>query len=83
MLCKNKLANLDFKSKEKSNVKYFFFKKKNSKKKKQKQSQNEMHECYAMQILEKQKKKQEQQRRMVTKSRAMKHKDQVRKTQLA
>ena len=33
-----------------------------------------MHECYAMQILEKQR-KQEQQRRTVTKSKAMKHKD--------
>ena len=40
-----------------------------------------MHECYAMQILEKQR-KQEQQKRMVTKNREMKHKDQVRKTQL-
>ena len=42
-----------------------------------------MHECYAMQILEKQKNKQKQnQRTMVTKGRAMKHKDHVRKTQL-
>ena len=40
-----------------------------------------MHECYAMQILEKQR-KQKQQRRMVTQGRAMKHKDYVRKTQL-
>ena len=40
-----------------------------------------MHECYAMQILEKQR-EQKQQRRMVTKSRAMKHKDHVRKIQL-
>ena len=40
-----------------------------------------MNECYAMQILEKQR-KQKQQRRMVTKRRAMKHKDHVRKTQL-
>ena len=40
-----------------------------------------MHECYAMQILEKQR-KQEQQRRIVTISRAMKHDDHVRKTQL-
>ena len=39
-----------------------------------------MHECYAMQILEK--KKQQKQRTMVTKGRAMKHKDHVRKTQL-
>ena len=37
-----------------------------------------MHECIAMQILE----KQIQQRRMVTKSKAKKHKDYVRKTQL-
>ena len=40
-----------------------------------------MHECYAMQILEKQR-EQKQQREMVTKSRTMKHKDHVRKTQL-
>ena len=40
-----------------------------------------MHECYAMQILEKQK-QQKQQRWMVTKSRTMKHKGHVRKTQL-
>ena len=40
-----------------------------------------MHECYAMQILEK-KKEQKQQREIVTKSRMMKHKDHVRKTQL-
>ena len=39
-----------------------------------------MHECYAMQILEKKKKK--NQRTMVTKGRAMKYKDHVRKTQL-
>ena len=45
-----------------------------------------MHECYAMQILEKTKnkktKKQKQQRGMVTKNRMMKHKDHDRKTQL-
>ena len=43
-----------------------------------------MHECYAMQILEKKKKKKQKQnqRTMVTKGRAMKHKDHVRKTQL-
>ena len=40
-----------------------------------------MHECYAMQILEKQR-EQKQQRRMVTKSRVMKPKDHVKKTQL-
>ena len=40
-----------------------------------------MHECYAMQILEKQK-QQKQQRGMVTKSRTMKYKDHIRKTQL-
>ena len=39
-----------------------------------------MHECYAMQILKA--KKTKQQRRMVTKSREMKHKDHDRKTQL-
>ena len=39
-----------------------------------------MCECYAMQILGTKKKK--QQRKNVTKSRAMKHKDHVRKTQL-
>ena len=38
-----------------------------------------MHECYAMQILEN---KKQNQRTMVTKGRAMKHKDHVRKTQL-
>ena len=46
-----------------------------------------MHECYAMQILEKKKKqktknKKQNQGTMVTKGRAMKHKDHVRKTQL-
>ena len=40
-----------------------------------------MHECYAMQILEKQR-EQKQQKWMVTKSRTMKYKDHVRKTQL-
>ena len=40
-----------------------------------------MHECYAMQIIEKQR-KQKQQKKMVTKSRAMKHMDHDRKTQL-
>ena len=39
-----------------------------------------MHECYAMQILVKKKKR--KQRIMVTKGKAMKHKDHVRKTQL-
>ena len=38
-----------------------------------------MHECYAMQILEK---KQQKQRTMLTKGKAMKHNDHVRKTQL-
>ena len=41
-----------------------------------------MHECYAMQILETKKTKEKKQRAMVTKSRAMKHKDHIRKTQL-
>ena len=45
-----------------------------------------MYECYAIQILEtkktKEKKKTKKQREIVTKSRAMKHKDHVRKTQL-
>ena len=42
-----------------------------------------MHECNAMQILEtKEKKKHKNQRTMVTKDKAMKHKDYVRKTQL-
>ena len=40
-----------------------------------------MYECYSIQILET-KKKRKQQRRMVTKNREMKHKDDVRKTQL-
>ena len=41
-----------------------------------------MHECYAMQILVKQRKQKKQQRAKVTKSKAMKHKDHVIKTQL-
>ena len=44
-----------------------------------------MHECHAMQILETRKKKKKnktKQREMVTKSRAIKHKDHVRKTHL-
>ena len=41
-----------------------------------------MHECYAMQILENKKKQKQNQRTMVTKGRAMKYKDHVRKTQL-
>ena len=40
-----------------------------------------MYECYAMQIQET-KRKHKNQRTMVTKGRAMKHKDYVRKTQL-
>ena len=40
-----------------------------------------MHECYVMQILEKQR-KQKQEGRIVTKNRKMKHKDHVRRTQL-
>ena len=41
-----------------------------------------MHECYAMQILEKKKEKHKNQKTMVTKGRAMKHKDHIKKTQL-
>ena len=41
-----------------------------------------MHECNAMQILETKEKKHKNQRTMVTKDKAMKHKDHVRKTQL-
>ena len=43
-----------------------------------------MHECCAMQILETEEKntKTKEQRTMVTKEKAMKHKDHVRKTQL-
>ena len=44
-----------------------------------------MHKCNAMQLLEtkeKKKKKHKNQRTMVTKDKAMKHKDHVRKTQL-
>ena len=45
-----------------------------------------MHECHAMQILEtrkkKKKKKTKQNKEQVTKSRAMKHKDHVKKTHL-
>ena len=43
---------------------------------------HEMHECYAMQILEFKKKKKKIKRRMVTKKIEMTHKDHVRKTQL-
>ena len=43
-----------------------------------------MHECYAMQLLETKGKTQKtkEQRTMITKGKAMKHKDHVRKTQL-
>ena len=41
-----------------------------------------MHECYAMQILETERKNTKNQRTMVTKGKAMKHKDHVRKIQL-
>ena len=41
-----------------------------------------MHECNTMQILETKKKKKKKKRTMVTKGKAMKHKDHVRKTQL-
>ena len=41
-----------------------------------------MHECHAMQILETKRKKTKNQRTMVTKGKAMKHKDHVGKTQL-
>ena len=41
-----------------------------------------MYECYAMQILETERKNTKNQRTMVTKGKAMKHKDHVRKTQL-
>ena len=41
-----------------------------------------MHECYAMQILETERKNTKNQRTMVTKGKAMKHKNHVRKTQL-
>ena len=41
-----------------------------------------MHECYAMQILETERKNTKNLRAMVTKGKAMKHKDHVRKTQL-
>ena len=84
------MANLDYKYK-KNNAKHIFpsfsfpfflgggggFEKNN------KTPYHEMHECYAMQILKKkQKNKTKHQRRMVTKSREMKHKDRVKKTQL-
>ena len=77
MLCKDNMVSLDNKSK-KSNAKHIFssffsflyiyiYK-----------PYHKMHECYAMQILKA--KKTKQQRRMVTKSREMKHKDHDRKT---
>ena len=93
MLCKDNVVNLDYKSK-KNNAKhifpsfsflFFFF----ILKKITKATYHEMHKCYAMQILKKIKKqktknktKQKQQRKMVIKSREMKHKDHVRKSQL-
>ena len=62
MLCKNKLTNLVFKTK-KNNAKhnllpfffYYYYKKKT------KTTQNEMHECYVMQILETKKTKTKEQ----------------------
>ena len=85
MSCENKLTNLVFKNKEnsvKTQCASFFLpifplyiylyiyriKKKN---------QNEMHECYAMQILETKKNKKQWSQRI-----EMKHKDHVRMTQL-
>ena len=82
MLCKDSMANIDYKSKI-NNTKhifpsflFFFFKKGITK-----TTYHEMHECYAMQIL-KAKRTQYTKRRMVTKNNEMKHKDHVRKTQL-
>ena len=79
MLCKDNMVNLDYKSK-KTNAKhifpsfsflffYFFILKKITK-----ATYHEMHECYVMQILK--------EKKMFAKSKEMKHKDHVRKTQL-
>ena len=70
---------------------FLFKKKKKIIKRNNKNTYHEMHKCYAMQILKKKKlkkqktknkTKQKQQRKMVIKSREMKHKDHVRKSQL-
>ena len=97
MLCKDKLANLDFKSKKIMQNTfffpfplflffyffYFFFYFFFFLERITKTTYHEMHECYAMKILKKSKKtKQKQQRGMVAKNRMMKHKDHVRKTKL-
>ena len=73
MLCENKLTNLVFKNQDSAKTQFASF------------SFlyiytyiYKMHECYAMQILETKRKK----GKMVTKGKAMKHKDNVRKTQL-
>ena len=84
MLCKDNMVNLDYKSK-KTNAKHIFPSFSFSfflfiLKRITKTTYNEMHECYAMQILET--KKTKNQRTMVTKNTTMKHKDHVRKTQL-
>ena len=50
MLCKDNMANLDFKSK-KNKAKHIFPSFSLNKKKLTKKTQHEMHECYAMQIL--------------------------------
>ena len=82
MLCKDNMANLDYKSKI-YNAKHifpsfllFYFLKEIIK-----TTYHEMHECYAMQIL-KARRKQINKRRMVTENIEMKHKDYVKKTQL-
>ena len=63
MSCENKLTNLVFKNKENSaktqfaSFSFLFFL---NKKNKNKNTKNEMHECYAMQILETKTKNKEQ-----------------------
>ena len=66
MLCKNNMANIDYKSKR-YNAKhifpsfpFFFFLKNLFKKKNNKTPYHEMHECYTMQILKKKKQQQQQ-----------------------
>ena len=87
MLCVNKLTNIVFNAK-KINAKtqftsffsLFFFNLKKKKTKKQKQKQPRMKCMNVMQCNAKKKNKKTKQRIMVTKNRAVKHKDYVRKT---
>ena len=96
MLCKDNMANLDFKFKKIMQntfcfpfpylfiyYYYFYLKKKNQKQNKSHLTWNAWMICNANPKKKKKKqRKQKQQRGMVTKNRTMKHKDYVKKTQL-